>query len=87
MHYCKITCLFLLITTLSFSQITDLSGTVVDETGMPLPGVNIIVQNTNNGTNSDFDGNFTLKGVPVTAKVDFSFIGFESITFSRFNAF
>ena len=39
---------------------------IVDETGMPLPGVNI-VQNTNNGTNSDFDGNFTLKGVPVVS--------------------
>ena len=82
MHYCKITYLFLLFTTLSFSQITDLSGTVVDETGMPLPGVNIIVQNTNNGTNSDFDGNFVLKGVPVTAKVEFSFIGFESLTYT-----
>ncbi|PWL38818.1 energy transducer TonB [Flagellimonas aquimarina] len=35
-------------------------GTIVDESGSPLPGANIVVKGTNNGTQTDFDGNFSL---------------------------
>ena len=36
-------------------------GVVLDQTGLPLPGVNIIIRGTNTGTQTDFDGNFQLK--------------------------
>ena len=45
---------------LSFAQEKTISGTVSDESGMPLPGVNIIVKGTTNGTQTDFDGNYTI---------------------------
>ncbi|NJM80569.1 MAG: TonB-dependent receptor plug domain-containing protein [Flavobacterium sp.] len=38
-----------------------ITGTIVDKTGTPLPGVNIQVQGTNRITTSDFDGNFSIQ--------------------------
>lgn len=49
----------LLCSALSFAQ-TQVSGTVAGSDGIPIPGANVVVQNTNNGTTTDFDGNFTL---------------------------
>jgi len=37
-----------------------LSGTTSDEAGIPVPGVNVVILNTTNGTSSDFDGNFQI---------------------------
>ncbi len=37
------------------------SGLVTDDTGMPLPGANVIVKGTSRGTTTDFDGNFSLQ--------------------------
>lgn len=35
-------------------------GTIVDESGSPLPGASVVVKGTSNGTSTDFDGNFSL---------------------------
>ena len=57
---------------------TTVSGTVSDaDTNQPIPGVNLIVQGTSEGTNSDFDGNFSFssnQALPFT--VEISSIGF-----------
>src|SRR5690606_13424191 len=45
---------------LTFAQDKVISGTVADESGLPLPGVNIIVKGTSNGTQSDFDGKYSI---------------------------
>ncbi len=37
-----------------------LSGTTADESGIPVPGVNVVILNTTKGTSSDFDGNFQI---------------------------
>ena len=37
-----------------------LSGTIVDEAGVPVPGVNVVILNTTKGTSADFDGNFQI---------------------------
>lgn len=37
-----------------------ITGTVSDISGTPLPGVTIVVSGTNNGTTTDFDGNYTI---------------------------
>lgn len=50
------------------------SGTVKDKDGMPLLGVNIIVKGTTKGTQTDFDGNYSI-AVPDDAVLEFSFVG------------
>ncbi|WP_339699954.1 mucoidy inhibitor MuiA family protein [uncultured Marixanthomonas sp.] len=54
------------------------SGTVLDNTGLPLPGVNVIVKGTSHGTQTDFDGNYTLE-IRDGEKLVYSYVGFETI--------
>lgn len=56
-----------------------ISGVVTDANSMPLPGVNVVVQGTSNGTQTDMDGNFTLEGVSPDEVLVFSFLGFQTI--------
>lgn len=49
-------------------------GTVTDSSGLPLPGVNVVVEGTSNGTQTDFDGNYSLE-VPYGQELLFSYIG------------
>ena len=51
----------------------------VTSSGMPLPGVSVIIEGTNKGTNTDFDGGFVLSNVPAKSKLIFSYIGFKTI--------
>src|SRR5690606_8771100 len=51
-------------------------GRVTDETGAGLPGVNILVKGTSQGTISDADGQFTLNVNDLTAVLVFSFVGY-----------
>ncbi|MFH4963925.1 carboxypeptidase-like regulatory domain-containing protein [Gaetbulibacter sp. M235] len=53
------------------------SGTVFDESGIPLPGVNITIKGTSIGTTTDFDGNFSIKANK-NDKLIFSYLGFTS---------
>ncbi|WP_215224751.1 TonB-dependent receptor [Echinicola shivajiensis] len=53
------------------------TGTVVDEEGIPIPGVTIVVIGTAVGTITDIDGNYSIN-VPDNGKLKFSFIGFAS---------
>lgn len=54
-----------------------LTGNVVDETGMPVIGVNVKVKGTTIGAITDLDGNFTLKGVPANATLVVSYVGYK----------
>ena len=54
-----------------------ISGTVSDESG-PLPGVNIIVKGTTNGTQTDFDGNYSISVQGSDAILVFSYLGYKS---------
>ncbi len=45
-----------------FAQQKTITGTVTDQDGLPLPGVNIVVEGTTTGTQTDFDGNYTITG-------------------------
>ncbi|UOB18802.1 SusC/RagA family TonB-linked outer membrane protein [Abyssalbus ytuae] len=58
-----------------FSIAQEVAGTVSDANG-PLPGANVIVQGTNNGTTTDFDGKYTLTGIDPNAILIFSYLGF-----------
>lgn len=59
----------------SIDQLT-LSGTVYDQNGEPLPGANIVEKGTSNGTQTDFDGNFSLNLSDPNATLVVSYIGF-----------
>ena len=59
----------------SLQQATDpIKGRVVDEKGTPLPGVNVIVKGTTNGSQTDAEGRYSIKA-PADATLAFSFIG------------
>ncbi len=45
----------------------------------PLPGVNVIVKGSSNGTSTSADGRYTLTGVPAGATLVFSFVGYEPV--------
>ncbi|WP_224491321.1 SusC/RagA family TonB-linked outer membrane protein [Robertkochia flava] len=61
----------------AFSQAQTVSGTVSDPNG-PLPGANVLVKGTTIGTQTDFDGNYTLDNVPSDGVLVFSYVGFIS---------
>lgn len=54
---------------------STVTGTVTDEAGELLPGANVVVKGTTNGTQTDFDGNYTLTVEPGATLV-FSYIGY-----------
>lgn len=62
-----------------FSQTQlNISGTVTDSDGVPLPGANVIVANSSLGTSTDFDGKFYLAGVPQNAVLNVSYLGYKT---------
>ncbi|MBA0883606.1 SusC/RagA family TonB-linked outer membrane protein [Flavobacterium undicola] len=62
----------------AFAQTTTITGTVKDNTGMPVPGANVLIKNTSNGIQTDFDGKFAIKAKPEDILV-VSFIGMKTI--------
>jgi TonB-dependent starch-binding outer membrane protein SusC len=63
----------------AFAQSFSVTGTVKSSAdGMPLPGVNVLVKNTNNGAVTDFDGNFSLSSVSQNSIIVFTYIGFKT---------
>lgn len=56
----------------------DISGKVTDEDGEPLIGVNVLVQGTNNGTSTDFEGTYSLSNVDGDAVIVFSYVGYQT---------
>ena len=63
--------------TLLFAQNITVSGTVTDASSVPLPGVNIQVKGTTNGTSTDFDGNYTISAAQGDVLI-FSFLGYTT---------
>lgn len=63
----------------SYAQDGVVKGKILDSSGLPLPGVNILVKGTTNGTSTDFDGNYELK-CSIGNDLIISFMGFKSQT-------
>jgi outer membrane cobalamin receptor len=57
---------------------SKLTGTVLDNSNMPLPGAGIVVKGTTKGTSTDFDGNFTLSVENASGTIEVSYVGFET---------
>ncbi|WP_448826585.1 SusC/RagA family TonB-linked outer membrane protein [Capnocytophaga bilenii] len=60
------------------NQFGNLSGTVTDESGMPLVGVSVVIKGTNKGVATDFDGKYSLTDVPRGAVLQFSSVGYQT---------
>ncbi len=67
----------------SFAQ-KQVSGKVVDESGMTLPGVSVMEKGTTNGTITGMDGDYTLT-VANSATLVFSYMGFDNVEISAAN--
>ncbi|GAA4268801.1 SusC/RagA family TonB-linked outer membrane protein [Hyunsoonleella aestuarii] len=78
MRQTLLTILTVFLFTSANAQSVDVSGNVQDNTGFPIPGVNVLVKNTTNGAVTDFDGNFTVSGVDIGSVLIFSYIGYVS---------
>ena len=80
MRLTQIICVFalLLLTTAAFAQTGKISGTVTDaETGEPLPGVNVVIEGTQQGATTNTEGFYNILNVsPGTYDVRASFVGF-----------
>ncbi|MDX1364780.1 MAG: TonB-dependent receptor [Arenibacter latericius] len=60
-----------------YAQEKTVSGTISDGSGQPLPGANVLVKGTTTGTQSDFDGNYSIQASEGAILV-FSYIGFTT---------
>ena len=63
---------------MAVQQGKKVTGVVVDGTGEPVIGANVVVKGTTNGTITDFDGNYTIEGVPADGVLVISYIGYLS---------
>src|SRR5687767_10222373 len=68
--------MLLLVSATAIAQNITISGTVKDETGMSLPGVNVLLKGTNIGVTTDSEGKYTI-AVNADGTLVFSFVGYS----------
>lgn len=68
--------LLLMFTAAMNAQIT-VTGKVSDANG-PIPGANVVLKGTSNGTNTNFDGDYSIANVPSNGVLVVSYIGYTS---------
>tara|TARA_R110002049_G_scaffold993_11_gene7254 strand:+ start:33328 stop:36399 length:3072 start_codon:yes stop_codon:yes gene_type:complete len=54
------------------------TGTITDNSGMPLPGVNLVIKGTTIGASTNFDGQYSINTQTASDVLVFSFIGFKN---------
>ena len=59
----------------SYAQ--QITGSVSDDNGIPLPGASVVIQGSSSGTTTDFDGNFSIETSQGSTLV-ISYVGYES---------
>jgi TonB-linked SusC/RagA family outer membrane protein len=74
-----LTLLLALVVQVSIAQTKTVTGTVTDDSGLPLPGANVLVKGTTDGTQTDFDGNYSIEASADQSLV-FTYIGFTTKT-------
>ncbi len=67
------------ITRTTTQQSNECKGSVKDSQGEPITGASVIVKNTQRGTTTDLDGNFSLPNVKAGEVIQVSFIGFKTV--------
>ncbi len=76
-----LTLLLVLVAQVTFAQQLTITGTVTDGQGLPLPGVNVLVEGTNRGTQTDFEGEYSIRAEKGETLV-FSYLGFENAQYT-----
>ncbi|MCF6130360.1 SusC/RagA family TonB-linked outer membrane protein [Flavobacterium sp. AS60] len=66
-----------LLVQISFAQDRVVSGVVSDNSGLPIPGVNVLVKGTSTGVQTDIDGKYSIKA-DATQTLVFNFVGMKS---------
>jgi len=74
-----LTLLLAFVVQLTFAQEKTISGTVVDETNMPLPGATVVIKGTTTGTSTDFDGKYSIT-TNTGDVLTFSYVGYSEQT-------
>ena len=70
--------LFCMLSLQVYAQNINITGTVTDSDGQPLPGVTVVVKNTSNGTATDGNGAYSLSVANANVVLTFSYIGYTS---------
>lgn len=84
----SIVILFLMTSWVALAQEISVSGNVQDESGTPIPEVNVLIKNTSKGVSTDFNGNFVINGVEIGDTLTFSYLGYvtkEVVVVNRSN--
>lgn len=71
-------CLLLFFFSVNGQQNTDVTGLITDANDEPLPGASVVLKGTTTGTQTDFDGLYTLNSVPSDGTLVISYIGFTA---------
>ncbi|GJM28044.1 MAG: SusC/RagA family TonB-linked outer membrane protein [Cyclobacteriaceae bacterium] len=66
------------LTSVLWAQDRVVTGKITSETGEALPGVNVLIQGTTQGTTTDVDGNYSLNVPSDAANLIYSFVGYRS---------
>lgn len=74
-----LTLILALVVQVTIAQTKTVTGTVTDDSGLPLPGANVLIKGTDEGTQTDFDGNYSIE-VSSDQQLEFSYIGFTTKT-------
>ena len=62
-----------------FAQQHSVKGTVVDQNGLPIIGMTVMEQGTQNGTTTDIDGNYQISVSKGTATLEFTALGYQTV--------
>ena len=57
-----------------------LTGVVMDQNNEPIIGATIMVIGTTNGTTTDIDGRYSLRGVPANGTIEVQYLGMKTQT-------
>ncbi|TDQ18724.1 TonB-linked SusC/RagA family outer membrane protein [Algoriphagus boseongensis] len=78
--YTYLSVVLMMVLSIGIAQAQDVqvTGTVYDESGTPLPGVSILVKGTTRGTTTDLDGKYSISS-PSNSTLVFSFIGYNTV--------
>ena len=87
-QYLFLTLLGILTVQLGFAQEKTITENVTDETGLPLPGATVVVENTTRGVSTDFDGNYTIEAAENEVLI-ISYVGYtdQKITVGAADAY
>jgi len=76
----NLNCLIILfVWAISIQAQTTITGTILDKSGQPLPGVNIVEKGTTNGTITNYDGLFSFDVPALPTTIVISFVGFQTV--------